>query len=230
MSGPFYHMLDLTAEFSTAAGLWLAVFLSGLYHGLNPGMGWPLAVSSSLFEQRPSALYKALFSLGFGHFLAMLLILVPFAVMGTLIEHERPIRMTAGVLVISLGLWILITRKHPRFLARIPPSKLTLWSFLVAIVHGAALMLLPIYLGLCALEELDAGHRAMSTLMTQYAGLTLAVALAHTFAMVLSGGAIAVFVYHWFGLKFIRQSWFDLDAVWAISLIVVGGLGIWSTV
>ena len=27
----------------TPAGLWLAVIASGLYHGVNPGMGWPLA-------------------------------------------------------------------------------------------------------------------------------------------------------------------------------------------
>ena len=30
------------------AGLWLAVIASGLYHGVNPGMGWPLAVSAEL--------------------------------------------------------------------------------------------------------------------------------------------------------------------------------------
>ena len=70
--------------------------------------------------------------------------------------------------------------------------------------------------------------RAVSTLMTKYAGLTFAVALAHTVAMVVSGGALAVFVYHWFGLKFIRQSWFDLEAVWALSLVLVGALGLWS--
>lgn len=213
---------------SSTAGLWLAVFLSGLYHGLNPGMGWPLAVSSSLFEQRTSALYKSLLSLGFGHFLAMLLILLPFAAMGTLVEYERPLRIGAGLIVIALGLWLLITRKHPRFLARVPPSKLALWSFLVAIVHGAALMLVPIYLGLCAIEELDSGHQAVSALMARNAGLTFTVALAHTVAMVVSGGALAAFVYYWFGLKFIQQSWFDLEFVWALSLVAVGGLGLWS--
>jgi hypothetical protein len=36
----------------TAAGLWLAVLLSGIYHGVNPGMGWPLAVSAALMEPR----------------------------------------------------------------------------------------------------------------------------------------------------------------------------------
>jgi hypothetical protein len=32
----------------TAAALWLAVVGSGIYHGINPGMGWPLAVSAGL--------------------------------------------------------------------------------------------------------------------------------------------------------------------------------------
>lgn len=213
---------------TTQLGLWLAVLASGLYHGLNPGMGWPLAVSSSLMERKPATLYKAIGALGLGHFLAMLVILLPFAAMGSLVYHEQSIRLGAGLLVIALGLWLLITRKHPRFLARVPPSRLTLWSFLVAIVHGAALMLVPIYLGLCALEELDMGHQAVSSLMTQYAGLTFAVALAHTIAMVASGGILAVGVYHWLGLRFIQRSWFDLDTFWALSLILVGAIGLWS--
>jgi hypothetical protein len=28
--------------------LWLTVIASGTYHGVNPGMGWPLAVSAGL--------------------------------------------------------------------------------------------------------------------------------------------------------------------------------------
>jgi hypothetical protein len=32
----------------TTASLWLAVVASGIYHGLNPGMGWPLAISAGL--------------------------------------------------------------------------------------------------------------------------------------------------------------------------------------
>ncbi len=212
----------------TTAGLWLAVLASGLYHGLNPGMGWPLAVSSSLMERRPAALFSALGALGLGHFLAMLVILLPFAAMTTLVDYERQLRIGAGVLVIGLGLYLLITKRHPRFLARVRPTQLTLWSFLVAIAHGAALMLVPIYLGLCALDELDAGHRAASDLMSRNAGLTLTVAATHTAAMVLSGGALAYGVYRWFGLQFLTRSWFDLESVWAISLIAVGALGLWS--
>ena len=40
-----------------------AVILSGLYHGVNPGMGWPLAVSAALMEGKRSAMGKALVAL-----------------------------------------------------------------------------------------------------------------------------------------------------------------------
>ena len=38
-------------EDSTAA-LWWAVAGLGAYHGLNPAMGWPLAVANGLSERR----------------------------------------------------------------------------------------------------------------------------------------------------------------------------------
>jgi hypothetical protein len=215
-------------DMTTAAGLWLAVILSGLYHGLNPGMGWPLAVSSALFERRRSALWPALGALSLGHFAAMLGILLPFSMMAILIDNAREIRIGAGVIVIGMGLYLTITRRHPRFLARIPPHRLALWSFLVALAHGAALML-PIYLGLCALEELDTGHRAASALMATTA-LALGVAVVHTLAMIGSGGAMAYAVHRWLGLQFLSRSWFDLELVWALSLIIVGVIGVWSAI
>lgn len=214
-------------DMATAAGLWLAVILSGLYHGLNPGMGWPLAVSSALFERRRSALWPALAALSLGHFVAMLAILLPFSMMSLLIDHQRDIRIGAGVVVIAMGMYLAITRRHPRFLARIPPHKLALWSFLVALAHGAALMLVPIYLGLCAIEELDTGHRAASALMATTA-LALGVAVVHTMAMIGSGGAVAYAVHRWLGLQFLSRSWFDLELIWAFSLICVGVIGVWT--
>jgi len=215
--------MDLT----TTAGLWLAVILSGLYHGINPGMGWPLAVSSALFERRRSALWPALGALSIGHFAAMLGILLPFSMLTLLTDYQREIRIGAGLIVIGMGLYLAITRRHPRFLARIPPHKLALWSFLVALAHGAALMLVPIYLGLSAIGEMDAVHRAASALM-QTTALAFGVALLHTIAMIGSGGAMAYGVHRWLGLQFLSRSWFDLELVWALSLIVVGVIGVWA--
>lgn len=212
----------------TATALWWAVVLSGVYHGVNPGMGWPLAVSAALMERASSSLYKALAALALGHLIAMLAILLPFSMLFVLVEWQREIQIGAACLVIGLGVYLVINRRHPRFLSRVPPSKLALWSFLVALAHGAGLMLVPIFLGLCRTVETDAGHAAASDLMEGTIGIALAVALAHTLAMIASGGLIAIGVYRWIGLKFLSKGWFNLDLVWALSLIVVGVVSLLS--
>ena len=212
------------------AALWWAVIFSGIYHGVNPGMGWPLAVSAALFEQKPLALLRALAALALGHFIAMTAILLPFSMMITLVEYEAQIRIGAGIMVIGLGIYLLINRRHPRFLSRVKPSQLGLWSFLAALAHGAGLMLVPIYLGICAVSELDAGHTAAYALMRSNVGVAFAVATAHTAAMMLAGGVLAAGMYFWLGLKFLSRTWFNLDVVWALSLITVGVIAIWHTI
>jgi hypothetical protein len=220
-------------ETMTTTALWWAVIFSGIYHGVNPGMGWPLAVSAALFERKKSAMIKASAMLATGHFLAMIVILLPFSMMYFLVNNEREIRLGAGVLVIAMGIYLLINRRHPKILARIHPAKLGLWSFLAATAHGAGLMLVPIYLGICGLLVLGesvsgTGHAAAQVLMSNNIVTAFLVAATHTFAMTFAGAAIAIFVYNWFGLKFISKSWFNLDVIWALSLITVGAFGVYS--
>ncbi|MEL6510678.1 MAG: hypothetical protein AAFQ32_12850 [Pseudomonadota bacterium] len=210
----------------TATALWWAVVASGIYHGVNPGMGWPLAVSAALMERSRGSLYKALAALAGGHLVAMAAVLFPFTVMLFLVEWQREIQIGAACLVIALGAYLLINRRHPRFLARVPPSRLALWSFLAAMAHGAGLMLVPIYLGICRTIDTDAGHAAAADLMATNAGIAIVVALAHTLAMTVSGGIFALGIYHWLGLKFLSKTWFNLDVVWALSLIGVGALSL----
>ena len=166
----------------TTAGLWLAVVGSGIYHGINPGMGWPLAVSAGLMGNGRSDLIAALGPLAIGHFLAMAGILLPFGLMTALVAWKYEIQIGAGLLVIAAGIYLLINRRHPRFLARIKPTQLALWSFAVAMAHGAGLMLVPIYLGLCKVEELDAGHQAAFALMGGNLGVAVLVSIIHAAA------------------------------------------------
>ncbi|MEX0338526.1 MAG: hypothetical protein AB3N11_05735 [Arenibacterium sp.] len=210
------------------AALWWAVIFSGIYHGVNPGMGWPLAVSAALMEQRHSALPRALGLLALGHFLAMIVILLPFSLMMVLVEWEMQIRVGAGLIVIAMGVFLLIYRRHPRFLARVHPARLALWSFLAAMAHGAGLMLVPIFLGICAIAEEDTGHLAAEALMNDNVSTAFAVAAVHTGAMTLTGGMIAAVIYLWLGLRFLSRTWFNLDLVWALSLVLVGAFGIYS--
>ncbi len=208
------------------AGLWLTVIASGLYHGVNPGMGWPLAVSAGMMEKSPGALVAALWALAAGHLLAMLLMILPFSLLVTLVYWQRQIRIGASLLVIGFGIFRLLDRRHPRALARIKPSQLGLWSFTAAMAHGAGLMLVPIYLGLCQAEGLDRGNAAASTLISANLGMAVLVSIVHSGAMIAAGGLSAWLVYRYLGLKFVSRSWFNLDATWAVTLVLVGALSL----
>ena len=216
------------ADITSVTALWGAVIFSGLYHGINPGMGWPLAVSAALMERNRTAMPKALLMLAAGHFAAMIAILLPFSMMIFLVAWEMEIRVGAGLIVIAMGVYLFINRRHPRFLARVHPARLALWSFLAAMAHGAGLMLVPIFLGICAIGVDETGHLAAQVLMGNNIITAFTVAAVHTFAMTAAGGIIAVIIYFWLGLKFLSRTWFNLDLVWACSLILVGAFGIYS--
>jgi hypothetical protein len=189
-------------------------------------MGWPLAVSAGLMERNSRALVAALWPLMAGHLLAILVVIFPFAMLIALVEWQRQIQIGASLLVIGFGLFRLADRRHPRALARIRPTQLGLWSFTVAIAHGAGLMLVPIYLGLCREADLDKGHAAAGALMNANLGMAVLVSVVHATAMIAAGGCLAWLVYRYLGLKFVSRSWFNLDMSWAVSLIVVGAIAL----
>ena len=189
-------------------------------------MGWPLAVSAGLMERSPRALVTALWPLTAGHLMAMLLVILPFALLVTLVAWQRQIQIGASLLVIGFGVFRLVCRRHPRALARIRPAQLGLWSFAVAVAHGAGLMLVPIYLGLCRTADLGAGHMAAGTLIDTNLGMALMVSVVHSAAMITAGGLSAWLVYRYLGLRFVSRSWFNLDGAWAASLILVGALSL----
>jgi hypothetical protein len=207
------------------AGLWLAVIASGLYHGVNPRMGWPLAVSAGMMEKSPRALVAALSALAAGHLLAMLVVILPFSLLISLVYWQRQIRIGSSLLVMGFGAFRLIDRLHPRALARIKPTQLGLWSFAVAIAHGTGLMLAPIYLGLCEANGLDRGAAA-GTLISANLGMAVLVSIVHSGAMIAAGGLCAWLVYRYLGLKFVSRSWFNLDATWAVTLVLVGAVSL----
>ena len=189
-------------------------------------MGWPLAVSAGLMEKSSRALVAALWPLTLGHLLAMLVVILPFALLVSVVEWQQQIQIGASLLVIGFGVFLLVNRRHPRALARIRPTQLGLWSFAVAIAHGAGLMLVPIYLGLCRAADLDKGHEAAGALISANLGMAVLVSAVHSVAMIAAGGFLAWLVYRYLGLKFVSQSWFNLDATWASSLVLVGALSL----
>jgi hypothetical protein len=189
-------------------------------------MGWPLAVSAGLMERSSRALVVALWPLTVGHLLAILVVILPLALLTAIVEWQRQIQIGASLLLIGFGIFRFFSRRHPRGLVRIRPTQLGLWSFAVAIAHGAGLMLVPIYLGLCSTADLDKGHEAASALINATLSMAVLVSVVHSVAMIAAGGFLAFLVYSYLGLKFVSRSWFNLDATWAFSLVLVGALSL----
>ncbi len=219
---------------STSAALWLTIVALGLYHGVNPAMGWPLAVANGMADRRASSVFATLLPLGGGHFLAMAVVLAPFAWLSWYAQWSQAIRLVAGGVVLLFGIYRLIRRRHPRILARIAPTQLAMWSFLMASAHGAGLMLVPFMLGLCTTTapgtEADAATMSHTAVMSHLArsnlGTALLVAVVHTLATILAGIAMAWAVYRYLGLRFLRRAWLNLDLVWGASLVLAGAAGI----
>jgi hypothetical protein len=189
-------------------------------------MGWPLAVSAGLMEKSSRALVAALCALGIGHLFAMLALILPFALLAALVEWQSQIRIGASLLVMAFGIYLLVNPRHPRALARIPPTQLGFWSFAVAIAHGAGFMLVPIYLGLCQTADLDSSHKTATALINGNLRMAVLVSFIHGAAMIAAGGVFAWSVYRYLGLKFVSRSWFNLDAIWALSLVFVGAVSL----
>lgn len=224
-----------------SAPAWAAVIALGAFHGANPSMGWLFAVSNGMFQRRERAVFEALPPIAYGHLLAMAAVLLPVAAVSALAAQMPLVRVVAGVVIIAFGIYRLSVRRHPRVLARIGAGQLTLWSFVMATSHGAALMLVPIYLGMADMQGMrgdamggssrisDAGHAAaMAAIGHVGSGLmTVAVvAIVHTGAMLVVAGVIAWLFFRYVGIALLPRVWVNVDLVWAIALIVAGVIAV----
>ncbi|HSO05776.1 MAG TPA: hypothetical protein VLW45_00940 [Pelomicrobium sp.] len=202
---------------------WLAIVAIGAYHGLNPAMGWLLAVSNGMQARRGRAVLAALPPIAGGHLAAMAVALLPFTLLAAYLDRLAAVRAVAGLALIGFGIYQILSRRHPRFLARVGPSHIALWSFLMATAHGAGLMLVPVVVGLCGGDPgAAANHDALVRAAAGSVGLSLLAASVHTAAMVATGGATAWLVYRYIGLDLLGRSWFNVDLLWGVLLIVMG--------
>jgi hypothetical protein len=102
-------------------------------------------------------------------------------------------------------------------------AQLVLWSFLMATAHGAGLMLIPVLLGMpSGAQHPEHAHAAALASLRPSVSTALAALAVHTLAMLAIAGTIAVVVYEWAGLAFLRRGWINLDLVWVFALIGAG--------
>jgi hypothetical protein len=206
---------------------WLAIFLLGAYHGVNPGMGWLFAAALGLQKKSARAVWQALVPIAAGHFAAIGLVAAAAVVAGAVLPLHY-IKIAAAGVLLAFGIERLIRRSHPRWGGmQIGFRDLCIWSFLMASAHGAGFMLLPFLLKMSTLPAAAPTGAAMPHLHGgSFEGpwtAPLAV-LVHTLGYLLVTGLIAFVVYEKVGLQILRKAWVNLDLIWAVILIVTAGL------
>jgi hypothetical protein len=199
---------------------WVALFLLGAYHGINPAMGWLFAVALGLQKRSSRAVWQALLPIAVGHVLAISLVILVAAIAGAVLPL-RVVKICVVVLLVSFALYRLIRKSHPRWGGmQVGFRDLTIWSFLMASAHGAGFMLLPVLLGMSAR---DTEHEMHAMAFPRPVSQFFAIAI-HTLGYLVLTGATAWIVYKWFGLSLLRKAWLNLDLVWTVVLLVSAGL------
>jgi hypothetical protein len=196
-----------------------AVLALGVFHGLNPGMGWLFAVSFGLQERSRSALLRSLVPIAAGHELAVLPIAVAIVVFASRVTRAVAVTVFATGLV-AFGVYLLLRKRHLRWVGmRLTRWQLAWWSFLMSTVTGAGLMLAPVLLNSGPAPDDD--QLLTSALQGQLLAAALAAVL-HAVAMLATSGTVAVVVYDLVGLRLLRTAWINLDKIWAVAFIGAG--------
>lgn len=185
----------------------LTAVLIGAFHGINPAMGWLFAVFLALHRRQRAQLFRSLLPIAAGHGLSVALVVAVIAAAQSTLPVQA-VRYASAAAVLGFGLYRLARYyRHLRWASlNVSHRDLAVWSFLGATAHGSGLMLAPLVLGL------PGGSRAAL------------LVLVHTAAMLAAMAATAVLVHDRFGIASLRRFWLNFDLVWAVALVLAGGL------
>jgi hypothetical protein len=199
---------------------WLVLIGLGAFHGLNPAMGWLFAVALGLYRQSRQAVLIALIPIALGHAAAIAVVVYAVMGLGAAIDAET-FRLIASGLLIAWGVYHLLYghRHRVRIGLSTGLAGLFAWSFVMATAHGAGAMLIPVLMPLA-----QGGEHAHHMPVTESLLIASLAVLVHSLAMLVTTGIVALSVYQWVGLDFLRRGWINLDLLWTAALI---GIGFW---
>ena len=207
---------------------WLSLLVLGAAHGINPAMGWLFAVARGLQRRDRREVWRALGPLAAGHALAIAVAVVVALVLGEVLP-ARWLRWVVAAALVGVGADGLMRHRHISLGGmRVGARELATWSFLVASVHGAGLMVLPFVLGARPTSSTMLHHHHDASVVlaspVRLDPLGITAPLTHTLGYLVVTAAIAVVVYEKVGLRILRRAWINVHVLWAASLIAAGVL------
>ena len=205
---------------------WLAVFGLGMFHGINPAMGWLFAVALGLQEQKRAAVLRALPPIALGHALSIGII-ITVVLLARVAVPPRTLKIAAAAILFTFGLFRLLRSRHPNWVGmRVGFGDLTLWSFVMASAHGAGLMLVPFFLPSPSGEESHhhGAHQMHAWAFANFSApsLLIAAVVIHTLGYLAITALVAIVVYENLGVAILRHAWFNIDLLWMLALMITG--------
>ena len=175
-------------------------------------MGWLFAVALGLHRRSRGMVLLALPPMALGHALSIWFVAALVIAMGLVLDAGA-VCVIAGMILVGWAAyhWFYGHRHRVRIGMTTGLVGLAVWSFLMATAHGAGLMLVPPLMPLCAGGPV-LGERTLGV---------VAVGV-HTPATLVVTGLIALVVYEWVGLGFLRRIWINFDLPWTGTLFAVG--------
>lgn len=186
----------------------LTAILLGVFHGVNPAMGWLFAVFLAVNRKRRSELWRSLIPIALGHAVSVALVVAVVAAARSTFPVQ-PVRYVSAAVVLAFGLYRLFRwYRHSASAGGLNMGyrDLAVWSFLGATAHGSGLMLAPLVLGLPG------------------GGEAAAVVAVHSITMLLVMLGVSVVVYDRLLLTVLRRYWINFELLWAVGLVAAGVL------
>jgi hypothetical protein len=208
----------------TSNAAWATLAVLGVYHGVNPAMGWLFAVSRGMQERNRRAVFRSLVPIAIGHEASIALVAALVLLLSTSTDPME-LRIGAATVLVGFGIFRFVKpRAHFRWTSmRVTDRELTLWSFLMSTAHGAGLMIAPVLIGLQGTIDrsgAQAHDRSDLSLLDASIGVGAVGIALHVIAMLLVMGVVAVVVYERLGLKVLRTAWINTDALWAGAFVL----------
>jgi hypothetical protein len=204
---------------------WLILIALGSFHGLNPAMGWLFAVALGFYRNSQRVVLVSLIPIALGHAASIAVVVYAAIFLGMAID-EIAFRIFSGVLLIAWGLFHLLYghRHHVHVGLTTGLFGLFVWSFVMATAHGAGAMLIPVLMPLEHAAMANMGEHAHHMPATTSLWVATLAVIVHSLAMLITTGVVALVVYRWVGLDFLKRGWINLDLIWSAALI---GIALW---
>jgi len=181
-------------------------------------MGWLFAVALGLHRKSRGVLLLSLAPIALGHAASVAVVLGVMTALGRSL-NPATLGAVAGLALLAWAAWHALYghRRRVRFGMQAGLAALAGWSFLTASAHGAGVMLAPVALPLCGPAQ--AGGSVAGSIGPGLAALGL-----HTATMLTAILVVALIVYEWSGLAFLRVGWINFDRLWTMGLAGSGVL------